>query len=201
MSNNITPQDYVIDQQKRSFRLRHRPLVLWFSGLSGSGKSTIANRVEKELFDRNIHTYSLDGDNIRRGLNKDLGFSREERKENIRRIAEVASLFHDAGTVCLAAFITPLEEDQNLVRTIIGEENLVEIFVNTSLKECERRDVKGLYKQARAGEIREFTGISAPFEIPKNPNVEINTEKETIQEAVDKILVHLQQKLQLPSYE
>ncbi len=195
MSNNIIPQDYNITCQMRSNLKGHEPLVVWFTGLSGSGKSTIANVVEKELFNKKIHTYSLDGDNIRGGLNKDLGFSKEDRTENLRRIAEVAKLFVDAGNVVLSAFITPLESDRNLIRKMVGAENFVEVYINTSVEECERRDVKGLYKKARAGEIRDFTGISSPFEDPMNPDVLIHTEKEGIEEAAHKVLNYILPKI------
>jgi adenylylsulfate kinase len=166
----------------------HGSFVLWFTGLSGSGKSTIANRVEKELFDRGIHAYALDGDNIRLGINKGLGFSDADRHENLRRIGEIAKLFTDAGIVTVAAFVSPLEKDRQLLKDIIGKDNFVEIFVNTSLEECERRDVKGLYKKARAGEIPNFTGISAPYEAPVNPDIVIHTETEDVDTAVLKVI-------------
>ncbi|WP_326493549.1 adenylyl-sulfate kinase [Salinimicrobium sp. TH3] len=189
--NNIIPQDYNVTQNHRSDLKGHQPLVVWFTGLSGSGKSTIANVVEKKLFEQGIHTYSLDGDNIRGGLNQNLGFSEEDRTENLRRIAEVAKLFMDAGEVILSAFITPMESDREIIKTIVGEDNFVEVFVNTSVEECERRDVKGLYKKARAGEIENFTGISAPFEKPNNPAVEIRTEEETIERSAQRVLAHI----------
>ncbi|MCY2687810.1 adenylyl-sulfate kinase [Salinimicrobium sp. TH3] len=191
MMNNIIPQDYNVTQNHRSDLKGHQPLVVWFTGLSGSGKSTIANVVEKKLFEQGIHTYSLDGDNIRGGLNQNLGFSEEDRTENLRRIAEVAKLFMDAGEVILSAFITPMESDREIIKTIVGEDNFVEVFVNTSVEECERRDVKGLYKKARAGEIENFTGISAPFEKPNNPAVEIRTEEETIERSAQRVLAHI----------
>lgn len=185
----------------RSKSKGHRPLVIWFTGLSGSGKSTIANQVEKELHLRSLHTYSLDGDNIRAGLNSDLGFSQEDRRENVRRIAEVAKLFYDAGIICLAAFITPLKKDREMVKKIIGKDNLLEVYVNTSLEECEKRDVKGHYKKARAGEIVNFTGISAPFHPPMDADIEIKTESETINEAVEKIIQLVQTKIELQPHE
>ncbi len=195
--NNIIPQHYFITSKERTLIKQHKPLVIWFTGLSGSGKSTIANLVEKKLFERGIHTYSLDGDNIRGGLNSNLGFNQEDRTENLRRIGEVAKLFLDSGTVVLSAFITPLESDRELIKNIIGASNFVEVFVNTSLKECERRDVKGLYAKARAGEIKNFTGINAPFEIPSNPEVILETEKENIEESAQKVLDKIEPKLRL----
>ena len=166
----------------------HKGFTLWFTGLSGSGKSTIANRVEQELFKKGLKTYTLDGDNIRTGINRGLGFSEEDRHENLRRIAEVAKLFVDAGIITIGAFVSPLEKDRELIKSIIGENDFIEIFVDTSLEECERRDVKGLYKKARAGEIKNFTGIDAPYEAPKHPDILIETEKESIEEAVQKVI-------------
>ena len=195
--NNIIPQDYIIDRETRTRLKGHRPLVIWFTGLSGSGKSTIANIVEKELYHLKIHTYTLDGDNIRGGINKDLGFSESDRTENLRRVAEVARLFIETGEVVLSAFITPLGSDRELVRGIVGENNFVEVFINTSVEECERRDIKGLYRKARAGEIRNFTGITAPFEKPTNPGVEIKTEEETIERSAQKVLDHIFPKILL----
>lgn len=195
--SNIIPQDYHVNREKRGVQKGHNPLVIWFTGLSGSGKSTIANLVEKQLFEQGIHTYTLDGDNIRGGLNSNLGFSEEDRTENLRRIAEVAKLFFDSGAVVLSAFITPLESDRKMIREIVGKKDFVEVFVNTSVEECEKRDVKGLYKKARAGEIENFTGISAPFEKPENPEVLINTEEETIEKSAQKVLDFIQPKLQL----
>lgn len=194
MNNNI-PQDYYVTRELRSKLKGHNPLVVWFTGLSGSGKSTIANHVEKELYLMGIQTYTLDGDNIRGGLNKNLGFTEEDRTENLRRIAEVAKLFLDSGTVVLSAFITPLESQREMIKRIVGEEKFVEVFVKTTLEECERRDVKGLYKKAREGEIKDFTGISSPFEIPENSDVILNTEEEDLKELVQKILSHILPKI------
>ncbi len=159
----------------RSKLKNHRALTLWFTGLSGAGKTTISERTEQILLELGIHTYILDGDYLRLGLNKGLGFSEEERTENLRRSAEVAKLFMDAGIVVLCAFVSPLEKDREMVKSIIGSDFYVEIFVNTSLEECERRDVKGLYKKARRGDIEDFTGISAPYQIPQKPRIEIET--------------------------
>lgn len=192
---NIVRQDYNIQRKHRNEHKKHASFVVWFTGLSGSGKSTIANGVEHALFEQGLHTYSLDGDNIRGGLNQDLGFCHDGRNENLRRIAEVAKLFCDAGLITLAAFISPLKEDRKLVRETIGSEQFVEIFVDTSLEECQRRDVKGLYEKARTGKIENFTGISAPYEAPVNPDIHIKTEEDTLDMAVDKIIAFLNQNL------
>lgn len=195
MQENIIPHQFSISKEDRMSLKGHNALLLWFTGLSGSGKSTIANAVEKALVTNKIHTYTLDGDNVRKGLNNNLGFSPEDRKENIRRIAEVANLMIDAGLVVLAAFVSPYQKDRERIRSIVGEKQYVEIFVNTPLEECERRDVKGLYAKARAGEIKNFTGINAPYEAPVNPDLEIDTTKMTVDEAVSEILKHLKTKL------
>ncbi|QIJ88880.1 Adenylylsulfate kinase [Mesoflavibacter sp. HG96] len=170
---------------------------MWFTGLSGSGKSTIANLVELELHKKGIKTYVLDGDNIRKGINKDLTFAPEDRTENIRRIAEIANLMVEAGNVVLAAFVSPYKKDRENVKNILKNSNFVEIYVNTSVEECEKRDVKGLYKKARAGEIKNMTGISAPYEAPENPDLEIITENLTIEQSVNEVLKYIQPKLQL----
>ncbi|KAA3623825.1 MAG: adenylyl-sulfate kinase [Flavobacterium sp.] len=195
MQENIVPHQFSISKEDRTSLKGHNALLLWFTGLSGSGKSTIANAVEKALVEKKIHTYTLDGDNVRRGLNNNLGFSPEDRTENIRRIAEVANLMIDAGLVVLAAFVSPYQKDRERIRSIVGDQQYVEIFVNTPLEECERRDVKGLYAKARAGEIENFTGINAPYELPENPDLEIDTTKMTVDEAVSEILKHLKSKL------
>ena len=184
MQENVIPHDFSIDRKQRQALKGHGSFLLWFTGLSGSGKSTIANAVEKALVEDGIHTYTLDGDNLRKGLNNNLTFSPEDRTENIRRIAEVANLMVDAGLVVLAAFVSPYEKDRADIRDIVGPENYVEIFVNTPLEECERRDVKGLYAKARAGEIKNFTGINAPYEAPKNPDIEIDTTKHSVADSV-----------------
>lgn len=194
---NIVPHKFHIGKAERNKLNGHNSFVVWFTGLSGSGKSTIANKVESELFKKGIKTFSLDGDNIRKGLNNNLGFNAEDRHENLRRIAEVAKLFVESGTVVIASFISPLKKDREMIRDIIGEENLTEIFVNTSLEECERRDVKGLYKKARAGEIKNFTGIDAPYEYPQNPDLEIKTEEEELERAIKRIVLHLQENLEI----
>lgn len=197
--NNISPQNFKVNKKLRNELHGHNSFVIWFTGLSGSGKSTLANLLEETLFKKKIHTYVLDGDNVRRGLNRDLGFSRGERQENLRRIAEVANFFVNAGVVVIASFISPLEKDRALVRKIIGEENFIEIFVNTSIEECERRDAKGLYKKARSGEIKNFTGISAPYEAPKHPDVEIRPEDHSLESALNKIVLIVDKKLEYNS--
>lgn len=186
MTENIIPHSHTITQKDRIKRSGHRPLLIWFVGLSGSGKSTLASGLESKLFDEGVNTYILDGDNIRSGLNQDLDFSDEARKENLRRITEVSNLFVDAGTVVLTAFITPFKEERDKVREKMGD-NYVEIFVNCPLEECEKRDVKGLYQKARRGEIKNFTGIDSPFEAPEEPDIEIESHKLTVDEGVQKI--------------
>lgn len=195
MKENIIPHSYKITRKDRKLTKHHNPLLLWFTGLSGSGKSTIANVVEQILYKQGIHTYTLDGDNIRNGINKDLSFSPDDRTENIRRIAEVANLMLDAGLVVLAAFVSPYKKDRENIRSVVKDVNFVEIYINTSIEECERRDVKGLYKKARAGEIKNMTGISAPYEAPENPDIEIKTEYESIDAAAQRIVEYITPKL------
>ena len=197
MKENIIPHTYQISVEDRKIANKHNSFLLWFTGLSGSGKSTIANVVEKKLHRKGIKTYTLDGDNIRKGINSDLSFSPEDRTENIRRIAEIAALMVDAGVVVLAAFVSPYKKDRENIKSIVKDVNFVEIFINTSVEECERRDVKGLYKKARAGEIKNMTGISAPYEAPTHPDVEIKTESESIEAAADKIIDYISEKLKL----
>ncbi|WZL88704.1 adenylyl-sulfate kinase [Salinimicrobium sp. 3283s] len=197
MKKNIVEHNYSVSREDRTKKHKHQSMVIWFTGLSGSGKSTIANSLEKRLFKEGISTYSLDGDNIRSGLSKGLSFSREDRHENNRRIAEVAKLFVDAGIVTIAAFISPLKVDRIQARDIIGKENFVEVYVNTPLEVCEERDVKGFYKKARQGEIKNFTGISAPYEAPDNPDIEIKTVEESAEEAIERLYHFLQQKLKI----
>ncbi|GEQ87214.1 adenylyl-sulfate kinase [Patiriisocius marinistellae] len=194
---NIIPQSFNISAENRRTLKKHKPLLLWFTGLSGSGKSTIANAVEQALFIKGVHTYALDGDNVRGGLNNNLTFSPQDRKENIRRIAEVANLMIDAGLIVTASFVSPYREDRENVERIVGEANFVEIFVNTPIEVCERRDVKGLYAKARAGEIKQFTGIDAPYEAPLNPAIEIDTTKTSINESVALILSQINSHLAL----
>lgn len=181
---NLFKQNYQIEATHRQKLKGHRPLTLWFTGLSGSGKSTIANALEQKLYDEGIHTYTLDGDNIRLGINANLTFSPEDRAENLRRVAEVAKLMNDAGLVVLAAFVSPYRKDREKVKNIVGIDNFVEIYVNTPLETCEARDIKGLYAKARKGEIQNFTGVNAPYEPPLNSDISIDTSKESIETSV-----------------
>jgi len=195
MSLNTTKQIYKVTKLEREAKHGHKSFLIWFTGLSGSGKSTLANLVELELHKQNMSTYVLDGDNIRQGINKDLTFVPEDRSENIRRIAEIGNLMVDAGILTLAAFISPYIKDRELVKNIVGGDKFIEIFINTSLEECERRDVKGLYRKARAGEIKNMTGISAPYEAPLNPDFEIITDVQSIENTVKELLTFLNKKI------
>ncbi|MDA8963458.1 adenylyl-sulfate kinase [bacterium] len=195
MSKNTTKYHFTVSQSDREKLNNHKAFLIWFTGLSGSGKSTIANALENELHTRNISTYSLDGDNIRQGINKDLGFSSEHRTENIRRIAEIANLFVDAGIVTLASFVSPYQKDREDVKKIVGSDKTIEIYVSTSLEECERRDVKGLYQKAREGEITNMTGISAPYEAPLSADLEIDTESLSVEDSVQAILQLIEKRL------
>ncbi|WP_339622644.1 adenylyl-sulfate kinase [uncultured Winogradskyella sp.] len=197
MKAHIIKHSYQVSKQDRANANNHNSFLVWFTGLSGSGKSTITNLVEQQLYKMGVKTYTLDGDNVRKGLNKDLTFSPQDRTENIRRIAETANLMVDAGLVVLAAFVSPYKKDRQNIRTILKDANFVEVFINTSLEECEKRDVKGLYKKARAGEIKNMTGISAPYEAPVNPDIEIKTEYEPIEDSVKKIVDFITEKLKL----
>ncbi len=186
---NIYPIfDRMLTRADKEQLLGQRGMMIWFTGLSGSGKSTIAIALERELQRRRLLCRILDGDNIRSGINSNLGFSPEDRVENIRRIAEVGKLFVDTGIITLAAFISPTNELRRMAARIIGEQDFYEVYVSTPLEECERRDVKGLYAKARRGEIRDFTGISAPFEVPEHPALSLDTSKLTVEESVDRIL-------------
>jgi adenylylsulfate kinase len=194
MSLNIVRHEYKITKTHRDHLHGCKSYLLWFTGLSGSGKSTLANLVELALYKKGISTYVLDGDNIRKGINKDLNFSKIDRKENIRRIAEICSLMLDAGVVTLASFISPYIKDRQEVKQKVGADNFIEIYVNTSIEECERRDVKGLYKKARSGEIKNLTGVSAPYEAPVNPDLEVITDGHSIEENVKNILEFITKK-------
>ena len=197
MSLNIVKHSYKTTKSQREALHGHKSYLIWFTGLSGSGKSTLANLVEVELHKKGLSTYTLDGDNIRQGINKNLSFTPEDRTENIRRIGEIANLMIDAGVITLAAFISPYIKDREGVMQIVGPDNFIEIYVNTSTEECERRDVKGLYKKARKGEIKNMTGISAPYEPPFLPDVEVFTESQSVEESVDQVLKFLNQKIYL----
>ena len=189
MTENIYPiSDQMMSRSDKEALLGQRGMMVWFTGLSGSGKSTIAMGVERELHKRGILCRILDGDNIRAGINSNLGFSAEDRMENIRRIAEIGKLFVQTGIVTLACFVSPTNDVRRLARDIIGEEDFMEVYVSTPLEECERRDVKGLYARARKGEVKEFTGISAPFEVPENPTLEIDTSCLSLEESVRRVV-------------
>lgn len=188
----IIPHKHKITKRDRSKRYNQNPAIIWFTGLSGSGKSTLASRVEEILFHQyDAKTYILDGDNIRSGLNKDLGFSAEDRQENIRRIGEVAKLFVDAGLIVLTAFISPYKKDREMVRNLVEKGEFIEVYVRCPLDVCERRDVKGLYKKARAGIIKNFTGIDDPYEEPENPEIIVDTHLLSVDEAAQKIIQYL----------
>lgn len=193
-SGNLTWQHSNITRDDRRKTNRHKSCALWFTGLSGSGKSTLAFTLEKELYARNIASYVLDGDNIRQGLNRDLGFSSDHRKENIRRIGEVSKLFVDAGLFVLSAFISPSEKDRLMVKDLFDPDDYIEIYVKCSLEECEKRDPKGLYKKARNGQIQHFTGISADYDIPSNPHLIIDTERFTVEQSVASLLHYLEER-------
>ncbi|TYC15647.1 adenylyl-sulfate kinase [Bizionia gelidisalsuginis] len=195
MEKNIKPHSFGLKKIDRQLLNKHNSFLVWFTGLSGSGKSTIANGVEQELYKKGVKTYILDGDNIRNGINSDLSFSPEDRTQNIRRIAEVSNLMIDAGIVVLAAFVSPYKKDRDNIRSVVKDVNFVEVYVNASIEECEKRDVKGLYKKARRGEIKNMTGISAPYDAPENPDIEVQTEDESIEKIVQKIVQYITPKL------
>jgi adenylylsulfate kinase len=195
MSLNIVKQNYKTNKSQREYLHGHKSYLIWFTGLSGSGKSTLANLVEVELHKKGISTNILDGDNIRQGINKDLSFAPEDRTENIRRIAEICNLMLEAGVLTLAAFVSPYIKDREGVKQIVGDDNFIEIYINTSIEECERRDVKGLYKKARKGEIKNLTGVSSPYEAPVNPDLEVVTDGQSVEDSVQFILKFLKQKI------
>ena len=190
-ADNLYFHEHRVARESKEKRNQHKSRVLWFTGLSGSGKSTVANATEKMLHDMGLQTYILDGDNVRMGLNKDLGFSAEDRTENIRRITEVAKLFADSGSIILTAFISPYREDRDKAREIISDDDFIEIFVSADLSVCEDRDPKGLYKKARSGEIKGFTGIDAPYEAPLNPELIVETDKNSIEESAKIVVDYL----------
>ncbi|WP_203362650.1 adenylyl-sulfate kinase [Bacillus sp. REN10] len=191
---NIVWHQQSLTKEGRRQKNGHHSAVFWFTGLSGSGKSTIANAVAKKLYELGAQTYVLDGDNIRHGLNQDLGFSDQDRKENIRRIGEVAKLFADSGQFVCTAFISPFQEDRDTVRSLLEEDEFIEIFVDCPLNECEARDPKGLYKKARSGDIPQFTGISSPYEAPKAPDLVLRTDQYTVEECVAQLITFIQKK-------
>lgn len=188
---NLTKQEYKVNRNFRNITNKHQSFVIWFTGLSGSGKSTLANLLEQKLQQKGIKSYVLDGDNLRMGLNSDLNFTDEGRKENIRRVAEVAKLMADAGLVVITSFISPFIENRAIAKNIIGDEDFIEVYIKCPLDVCEKRDVKGLYSKARNGEIKHFTGIDSPYEIPTEPFITINTENTDSSNCVDEILTSL----------
>jgi len=195
MSNkNIVWHDHHVTKEERSSIKEQKPCILWFTGLSGSGKSTIANAVEAKLLELNKHTYLLDGDNVRMGLNKGLTFTDEDRVENIRRIGEVSKLFVDAGTIVLTAFISPFQKERDTVRELVENNEFIEVFIDTPLEVCESRDPKGLYQKARRGEIPNFTGISSPYEAPSKPEIHILNDKTSIEDVTEQIINYLENK-------
>ena len=193
-SPNVIYHQASVTRERRNQSNNHQSVVLWFTGLSGSGKSTLAHVLEEKLFNKGCKTFVLDGDNVRHGLNSNLDFSDNDRKENIRRIGEVAKLMLESGLIVMTAFISPFREDRAAVRNLISNSDFIEIYCKASLKTCEERDVKGLYKRARAGEIKNYTGINSPYEAPKNPELIIETDKETLDESVSKIYSFLERK-------
>lgn len=192
--SHLTWHEAAITKLDRRTKNKHGSCVLWFTGLSGSGKSSIANALSSELFQKGVREYVLDGDNIRHGLNRDLGFSDQDRTENIRRIGEVAKLFVDSGAIVTTAFISPFRSDRNQARALFEEGEFIEVFVDCPLAECERRDPKQLYAKARRGEIKDFTGIHSPYEVPEQPEITIRSQFLTVNEAVEEILAYLQEK-------
>ena len=193
-SPNVIYHQASVTRERRNQSNNHQSVVLWFTGLSGSGKSTLAHVLEEKLFNKGCKTLVLDGDNVRHGLNSNLDFSDDGRKENIRRIGEVAKLMLESGLIVMTAFISPFREDRVAVRNLISNNDFIEIYCKASLKTCEARDVKGLYKRARAGEIKNYTGIDSPYEAPENPELIIDTDKETLDESVSKIYSLLERK-------
>jgi adenylyl-sulfate kinase len=197
MSSNIYPIQTKVSLDQREHLLNQKAKLIWFTGLSGSGKSTLAVQLEAQLYASGFKTYLLDGDNIRAGINKDLSFTDEGRVENIRRIGEVSKLFLDAGIIVLSAFISPFQSDREQVKKIVGDHNYIEVFVNTPIEICEQRDVKGLYKKARAGEVKNFTGIDSPYEVPQQSDIVINTHESSVAESVKLLMDVVEPKIKL----
>ena len=190
-NNNIVWHDHKVTRAERSANKNQKPCLLWFTGLSGSGKSTIANALDVALHERGYHTFLLDGDNVRYGLCSDLGFSNDDREENIRRVGEVCKLFADAGLIVMSAFISPFTSDRRMVRKLFPAGEFIEVFMATPLDACESRDPKGLYRKARAGEIKDFTGIDSPYEVPAYPEIRLDTSRHTVEECVESLLAYL----------
>ena len=193
--NNTVWHHATVNRELRNQQNRHNSIILWFTGLSGSGKSTIAHAVEEQLFKQGFRTFVLDGDNVRHGLSSNLGFSEEDRKENIRRVGETAKLMLEAGIITLTAFISPYRQDRERVKIMMSPGDFIEIYCEATLETCERRDVKGYYKKARAGIIKNYTGIDSPYEIPDNPELTLNTDNQTLEESVQAVLALLKQKV------
>ena len=191
-SSNVIYHQASVTRQRRNKINKHRSVVLWFTGLSGSGKSTLAHALEEKLFQKGCRTFVLDGDNVRHGLNSNLGFTKSDRTENIRRISEVSKLMLESGLIVMTAFISPFNKDRNEAKRLISNDDFIEIYCKASLETCEARDVKGLYKKARAGKIKNYTGIDSPYEVPENPDLIIDTDNETLDNAVFKILNFLE---------
>ncbi|MEP7729509.1 adenylyl-sulfate kinase [Marinomonas primoryensis] len=199
MMNNLTWQNANITKNQRRLQKKQSSYVVWFTGLSGAGKTTLANALDHALFKQGLHTFLLDGDNLRHGLNKDLGFSEEDRTENIRRVGEVAKLFTDAGLIVLAAFISPFQNDRKCIKEAIGKRNIIEIYLDTPLSVCEKRDIKGLYQKAREGKIIGFTGIDSPYEVPESSDIVLNTGVVSVNDCVSIILEYLEERSLLSS--
>ena len=193
--NNTVWHHATVNRELRNQQNRHKSIILWITGLSGSGKSTIAHAVEEQLFKQGFRTFVLDGDNVRHGLSSNLGFSEEDRKENIRRVGETAKLMLEAGIISLTAFISPYRQDRERVKIMMPPGDFIEIYCEATLETCERRDVKGYYKKARAGIIKNYTGIDSPYEIPDNPELTLNTDNQTLEESVQAVLALLKQKV------
>ena len=197
-SSNVVWHHATVTRQRREALGKHRSVILWFTGLSGAGKSTLAHAVEEQLYQKGLRTFVFDGDKVRHGLCGDLGFSLEDRRENIRRIGEMTKLFLEAGVISLTAFISPLREDRQRVRSLVPHGDFIEVYCRCGIETCEARDVKGLYQRARAGEIKEFTGISSPYEEPQNAEIVVDTDKLTLEECVGQVIAALRERGTIP---